>query len=1087
MPLHNCPSQADLLAFVQGALSADRAAKVDAHLNTCPTCDATVSQMERQSDPLLKWLHSGAPPDAFTAEPECREAIRRAANLGGHVTPAMTATAFAQPAEAAPPERIRDYQLQEKLGEGGMGSVYVARHTRLNRLVALKILPARRMQDPLAVARFQREMEAIGRLQHPNIVRAMDAGFDEGVHYLVMEHIAGLDLSELSRRCGQLPVADACELIRQAALGLQHVHEHGFVHRDVKPSNLMLIPDGEVKILDLGLALLRSEPSNRGDLTDTGQAMGTADYMAPEQTSDSHAVDIRADIYSLGCTLYHLLAGKPPYSGPAYRNVFEKMTGHVRDPIPPIRDVRPSVPPRVADVLDRMLSKDPSTRFGEPIEVADALMPFVGSSDLGRLYARAEQITAPETSETAEPGHRATTSKHAASAMGSTSPFSPATPPPQPQTETLPWFRRKVVIGVATAMLGLLFVLGIILVIYRDGKKILTADAPPGSRMTVDREGNMTINLPDGEPGRAVSGVRPGSSHAGPATVGASVPHWGSARCDVRGTSFNPSPSTQRMRDRFLPYPHRLPKTTAPVACVRTGDLTAGRGLELVTTERDTVAAYDCWCRPLWRRNPTEDSGMVLPHGREPCCSPVVVADLDGDRMHEVAVLCGSRVSDGWNTKSPMSLVVYNGDGTVKNTFPVDEGGVSRMEPVFDFNGDGQVDLTFTAGAYRHPHSLYVYEVHSGQQLWRVDLADSPVLGGVGDVNGDGQAEILVLQDFDCHVDPPVGDYDAHHCYAVLFDHEGKRLWKQEYQHCLNGCLADLDGDGVDEIVLIHELPNEGTLHLLDAEDGEPKTTLRGLNAGIARGWSVADVTGDATKEIIVGDGKTLHVISANAERLASQAAPLALVAATNDLDGDGKIEIVARQGSSLVLYDGQLKELARHNAPGKVHEAIVSDLDGDGGNEIIYRAGEGEAVRAHIVQLAPLDAAEADVLRTHPGNVAELFLTDLRGNDLEAAADYVMPEQRDAVLASLRGGVAEAIPTSLQLSVQTRVDNAAVTVTNAPGIRLKLQFHEEQWWITDCTIPTASAPTSSASTNSQEPRRRRPVRSNNNSQNLSQ
>jgi serine/threonine protein kinase len=197
---------------------------------------------------------------------------------------------------------VREYKLLAELGKGGMGTVYRALHTKLDREVALKILPAERTKDPEAVDRFQREMKAVGKLEHPHIVRATDAGEQDGTHFLVMEYVEGLDLSELVQVIGPLPVADACEVIRQAAVGLQAAHEHGMVHRDIKPSNLMLAANGRVKILDLGLALLdpqRGDVDDEGggrDLTSDGQIMGTFDYMAPEQAGDSHGVDIRADI-----------------------------------------------------------------------------------------------------------------------------------------------------------------------------------------------------------------------------------------------------------------------------------------------------------------------------------------------------------------------------------------------------------------------------------------------------------------------------------------------------------------------------------------------------------------------------------------------------------------------------------------------------------------------------------------------------------------------------------------------------------------------------------------------------------------------
>ena len=269
---------------------------------------------------------------------------------------------------------LGEYQVLEELGHGGMGRVYRALHTKLDRVVAVKVLDRGRLDDPQAIARFEREMRAVGRLVHRNIVQAHDAREIEGTPVLIMEFVDGLDVAEIVRRLGPLPVAEACELVRQTALALQCAHEGGLVHRDVKPSNVMLARSGEVKLLDLGLARFHAEASGgtgvppvfvSEEMTGTGQAMGTADYMAPEQTADSRGVDIRADIYSLGATLYKLLSGKAPFSGPDFQGAREKMAAHCREPVPPIRQLRPEVPAGLAAVLDRMLAKDPEARYSD--------------------------------------------------------------------------------------------------------------------------------------------------------------------------------------------------------------------------------------------------------------------------------------------------------------------------------------------------------------------------------------------------------------------------------------------------------------------------------------------------------------------------------------------------------------------------------------------------------------------------------------------------------------------------------------------------------------------------------------------------
>jgi serine/threonine protein kinase len=258
---------------------------------------------------------------------------------------------------------IDDYRLVELLGEGGMGVVFRAIHTRLDKEVALKVIRGARALDPQAADRFRREMKATGKLHHPNLIRATDAGVTDGVQYLVMEYIPGVNLARLILRDGPLPLARACELVRQAALGLHHAHEHGLVHRDVKPSNLLFGTDGIVRVLDLGLARLPDEApdsahptvgmagSGAGDetLTSPDQQLGTRDYTAPEQLIDSHRVDRRADVYGLGCTLVYLLTGS------AFRP---------HDPLPP------QLPP---DMWAKFLAHNPDTRFPTALAAAEAL------------------------------------------------------------------------------------------------------------------------------------------------------------------------------------------------------------------------------------------------------------------------------------------------------------------------------------------------------------------------------------------------------------------------------------------------------------------------------------------------------------------------------------------------------------------------------------------------------------------------------------------------------------------------------------------------------------------------------------------
>lgn len=227
-------------------------------------------------------------------------------------------------------------------------------------------------------------MKAVGQLDHPNIVQATDAGEADGSPYLVMELVDGIDLSKLVQRLGPLPVPDACELARQAALGLEHAHTHGMVHRDIKPSNLLLARSGQVKVLDLGLALLLpAEHPSIEPLTGPGQVMGTFRYVAPEQIAATHAVDIRVDIYSLGCTLYKLLTGELPHE-PSITARAGAKPGLERA-LASIRERRPDVSEKLLGVIARMIAYEPVDRFKTPADVARALEPFVPGCDLRRL------------------------------------------------------------------------------------------------------------------------------------------------------------------------------------------------------------------------------------------------------------------------------------------------------------------------------------------------------------------------------------------------------------------------------------------------------------------------------------------------------------------------------------------------------------------------------------------------------------------------------------------------------------------------------------------------------------------------------
>ncbi len=297
---------------------------------------------------------------------------------------------------------VGQYVLLQPLGEGGMGQVFKAWHPVLEQVRALKVIRPDRLASDNAVRRFYREIKAVARLAHPNIIHAYDAGQAGDRHYFVMEFVEGADLSHFLKQQGRLPVAQACDYVRQAALGLQHAHERGMVHRDVKPSNLLLTqspgrgsnaflggpddnsyPFGVIKLLDMGLALLKSRdesPDNLTAVTDAGMVMGTPDYMSPEQGSDSHQVDVRSDLYSLGCTLFHLLTGEVPYPGGSF---MDKLIKHRMDPVPRLEEKLSDAPEAVCAVVARLLAKKPEERFQTPAELAAALEGLCGPDAAG--------------------------------------------------------------------------------------------------------------------------------------------------------------------------------------------------------------------------------------------------------------------------------------------------------------------------------------------------------------------------------------------------------------------------------------------------------------------------------------------------------------------------------------------------------------------------------------------------------------------------------------------------------------------------------------------------------------------------------
>jgi serine/threonine-protein kinase len=313
---------------------------------------------------------------------------------------------------------LGQYRLLDRLGRGGTGRVFKAVHRTMARVVAIKVILRGLLEDPSAIDLFNREVRAAAQLHHPNIVTAYDANEIKGTRFLVMEYVDGPSLQDLIQGRGPLPVELACELVRQAAVALQYAHEKGLVHRDVKPANLLLAhlgrlpdrgwPDAPapwpvVKVVDFGLARVRSAGAGQAGGVDTIQAepgavCGTIDYISPEQAHDIHGADIRSDLYSLGCTFYQALTGQVPFPG---GNPMEKLLKQLMNDPPPLRSLRPEVPPAVEALVGRLMAKDPGQRFQTPGELARELVSLSGTA--GRRAAAAEPASGgagpgPETS-----------------------------------------------------------------------------------------------------------------------------------------------------------------------------------------------------------------------------------------------------------------------------------------------------------------------------------------------------------------------------------------------------------------------------------------------------------------------------------------------------------------------------------------------------------------------------------------------------------------------------------------------------------------------------------------------------------------
>jgi serine/threonine protein kinase len=357
------PSADALREFAVGKLDDRMAEVIMTHLDGCPDCCRAVAALS--GDGFLDRLRQAQSPTTCAPAESPTDAAR--------------AQLAANPITNLPPELANNpqYEVLRELGRGGMGVVYLAKNTLMDRLEVLKVVNKALWDRPGAVERFLREIRSAARLNHANVVAAYSAVQSGELLAFAMEYVEGEDLAQLVQTQGPLPVVHACSYVQQAALGLQHAFEKEMVHRDIKPQNLILAREGErhiVKILDFGLAKVTRANNDNPNLTREGALLGTPAYVAPEQTLDPANADIRADVYSLGCTLYYLLTGAPPFEG---RSTYEVLQAHQSMEARPLNVVRPEVPEELAAVVRKMMAKDPAQRYQTPLALVQALAAFV--------------------------------------------------------------------------------------------------------------------------------------------------------------------------------------------------------------------------------------------------------------------------------------------------------------------------------------------------------------------------------------------------------------------------------------------------------------------------------------------------------------------------------------------------------------------------------------------------------------------------------------------------------------------------------------------------------------------------------------
>jgi formylglycine-generating enzyme required for sulfatase activity/serine/threonine protein kinase len=519
------PTDQTLHAYGLGKLDDALAESVNKHVESCSDCQRRVAELS--SDSFLGRLRGAqGRPDSPAPIMSSTDGLSMLAAGPGSPAP--------PPASTLPPGLADhpDYEITRELGRGGMGVVYLAQNKIMGRTEVLKVVGGHLINRRGVVDRFLAEIRNAARLRHPNIVTAYSVLRVGESLVLAMEHVEGLDLAQMVQARGPLPVAQACNYVHQAALGLQHAHEHGMVHRDIKPSNLMLTRQGNralIKVLDFGLAKVQSEGAVDGGLTHEGQMLGTPDYIAPEQISDARRADTRADIYSLGCTLYYLVTGGPPFQG---TSLYEILQAHHSMDAKPLNLARPEVPVELAALVAKMMAKEPERRFQTPKEVAQALTPFfkkcsVASAGSKPEFSHAVQLDAKPATASAGPVPTRPAAE-LAPAPGPSVKKPAGTPRPDALWESLVelretegsqdktpaaaparrprWLWPSTAVGLL--LLAVVAVWGVLIKIWTPEEFIVLKDLPDQAMVVVDGK-KATVQWPDGG-GSAEIAVAPG-------------------------------------------------------------------------------------------------------------------------------------------------------------------------------------------------------------------------------------------------------------------------------------------------------------------------------------------------------------------------------------------------------------------------------------------------------------------------------------------------------------------------------------------------------------------------------------------------